>query len=95
MNISGSTRITTKTRLQGVHDHRTGELSHGGQIVRSARHQIAGAMFVKEREWLIDEVTVKSLSHVVLDIARHADQNAALQEEKESADQTCGEHLAG
>ena len=34
--------------LQRVHDHRSGELSDSRQIVCSARHQIAGAMFVKE-----------------------------------------------
>jgi hypothetical protein len=52
-------------------------------------------MFVEERERLVNEVTVKLLSHVVLDIARHADQYVALQEKEESADQTRGENLAG
>ena len=32
------------------------------------------------RERLIDEVPVNYAAHVVLDVARHADQNAALQE---------------
>ncbi len=84
-----------KHRLQRVHDHRPGELPDGGQIVCGARHQIAGAMFVKERERLIDEVRVKILTHVVFDVARHADQNAALQKEKEAADETCAKNLRG
>ena len=80
MNISGSTSTTTNTVCSEYMIIGPGELPDRGQIVRGARHQIAGAMFVKERERLIDEVPVKLLSHVVLDVARHADQNAALQE---------------
>src|ERR1051326_8287309 len=49
------------------------------------------SVFVEERERLIDEVTIKLLAHVVLDVARHADQNAALQKKKKPADQTCTE----
>ena len=52
-------------------------------------------MFVKERQRLIDEVLVERLSHVVLDVARHADQNPALQKEKDTADETCAQHFAG
>src|ERR1051326_8287310 len=53
------------------------------------------SVFVEERERLIDEVTIKLLAHVVLDVARHADQNAALQKKKKPADQTCTEDFTG
>jgi len=65
------------------------------EIVGGSRHQIAGAMFVKEREWLVDEVLVEHLPHVVLDIARHVDEYPALQKEKETADETGAYHLPG
>ena len=45
--------------------------------------KIAGAMFVKERERLIDEMLVERLSHVVLDIARHADENRRCRKRKD------------
>jgi hypothetical protein len=52
-------------------------------------------MFVKERKGLVDEVRVEFLSHVVFDVARHADQNPALQEKKRAANETCTEDLRG
>jgi hypothetical protein len=65
------------------------------QIVGGSRHQIAGAMFVKKRERLVDKVTIKLLSHIVLDIARHVDEYPALQKEKDTADQACSQHFTG
>ena len=52
-------------------------------------------MFVEERERLVDEVAIKLFSHVVLNVARHADENAALQKEKDTADDACGQHFTG
>ena len=71
--------------LQAVHDHRPGELSHCRKIVRRAGHQIAGAVFVKKREGLIDQSPVEILAQVVLDIARHADDDSSLQKQKQAA----------
>ena len=72
-------------RLQAVHDHRSGKLAHGGQIVGGPRHQVAGSMFMKERERLIDQVSVKIIPQVVLDVPRHADKDATLKEQKKAA----------
>jgi hypothetical protein len=70
-------------------------LSYGAEIIRGSRHQIAGAMLVKEREWLVDKMLVENLPHVVLDIARHVDEYPALQKEKETADKTRAHNFAG
>ena len=72
--------------LQRVHDHRPGELAHGGQVVGRARHQVAGAVLVEEGERLALEVRVEVAPQVVLDVARHADEDAPLEEEEDAAD---------
>jgi hypothetical protein len=38
-------------------------------------------------------MSIELFAHVVLDIARHADQDPALQEEKETTDYTRAQHL--
>ena len=50
-------------------------------------------MFVKERLRLIHEVGVEILTQVVLDVARHADQDPPLKEQKHAADNACAENL--
>ena len=42
-------------------------------------------MVMKERKWLIDQMSVKIISQVVLDVPRHADEDAPLQEQKKAA----------
>ena len=78
--------------LQRVHDHRPGELAHGGQIVRRASHQVARAVGLKEGERQLLQVAVKVLPQVELDVARHADEDAPLQKEERTADETDAEN---
>jgi hypothetical protein len=78
-------------RLERVHDHRSGELSHGGEIVGGARHQIADAIGLKEGERQTLDVRVEVASQIVFDVARHVDENATLEEEKNSANEAHAE----
>jgi hypothetical protein len=92
MIISGSTSTTTNT-VCNVY------MIIGRRVVSRPKDRSwrapsdRRAMFVKKRERLIDEVSIELLAHVVLDVARHADQNPALQEEKETSDYTRAQHL--
>jgi hypothetical protein len=53
-------------------------LPHSREIIRRASHQIASTMFLKKREWLIDQVSVKIPPQVVFNVTRNSDQDAAL-----------------
>ena len=72
-------------RLQAVHDHRAGQLAHRGEIIRRAGHQITRAVVLKKRQRLSDQGGVKIVAEIVLNVARHADQNSALEKKKDPA----------
>ncbi len=64
--------------LQRVHNHRPGELAHGGEVVGRAGHQVAYPVLVKKLQRLVHQMRVEIPAQVVLDVARHANQYAAL-----------------
>ena len=68
-----------------VHDRGADHHAHGVEIVRGARHQVARAIGLVERERKAFEVREEIVAQVVFDIARDADDDSAHQEAEDAA----------
>ena len=69
-----------------VHDRRADHLPHRPEVVGGARHQVAGAALVEERQLEPLQRGEEVVAKVVLDVARRADDDAAHQEAEHAAD---------
>ena len=78
-------------RVRRVHDRRADHHADGVQVVGRARHQVAGPVRLEVRERQPLQMREEVVAHVVLDVARGADQDAARQKQKHAADEADGE----
>ena len=74
-------------RVRRVHDRRADHHAHGVQVVGGARHQVAGPVRLEVRQRQLLQVREEVVPHVVLDVPRRADQDAAHQEAEDAADE--------
>ena len=93
-SISAIAATKTSSVFAGIHDRRADHHAHGVQVVGRARHQVAGAVRLEIRERQRLQVREEVVAHVVLDVPRRADQDAAHEEPEHAADQADGEQQA-
>ena len=72
-------------RVRGIHHRRSDHLAHGVQVVGGAGHQVAGATRLEVGDRHLLELREEVVAHVVLDIARRPDEDAAHEEPEDAA----------
>ena len=77
-------------RVGAVHQRRAQQHAHRIQVVRHARHDVAGAVALIKARVLLLQLAEQVVAQVELDLARDADQNPALRVEKDALDQRDG-----
>ena len=73
-------------RARRVHHRRAHHHAHGAEVARGARHQVAGARALEVAEVEPLQVGEELVAQAVLEVARHADDDAARLEAEPAAD---------
>ena len=70
-------------RVRGLHDPGAEQHADGREVVHGAAHEVADAVLPVPRRGQAQQVVEEVLAHLVLDVARGADQDAAREEERD------------
>ncbi len=91
-SISASATTNAEQRVRRVHHRRADHHADGVQVVGGARHQVAGPVRLEvRRAAAVSQMREEVVAHVVLDVPRRADEDAAHEEAEDAADQADAE----